>query len=276
MVAGVGSTRRPDPAALLQPVVDIAWRAGEAILSVYESSHPGTTAKADDTPLTAADLASHRVIIESLASLTPTIPVLSEESASVPYEERRHWRHYWLVDPLDGTKEFLAKNGEFTVNVALIVDHEPALGVVGVPARAVIYTGIPGSGARRLAGRNEATAIRTRRPAAMPIRVVGSRSHRGDSLDGFLACLGPHQLVPVGSALKFCIVAEGAADVYPRLGLTSEWDTAAAQAVLVAAGGAVVTTSGEPLRYNTKPDMLNPFFVAYGDPARDWLACLRP
>jgi len=275
MVAGAGSAQRPDPAALLEPVVDIARRAGETILGVYESSCPGTTAKADRTPLTAADIASHRVITESLASLTPAIPVLSEESATVPYEERRTWRRYWLIDPLDGTKEFLAKNGEFTVNVALIVDHEPVLGVVGVPARGVIYTGIPGAAAQRRAGGHEPTAIRTRRPAQVPVRVVGSRSHRGDSLDGFLARLGPHELVPIGSALKFCIVAEGAADVYPRLGLTSEWDTAAAHAVLVAAGGAVVTTGGEPLRYNTKADILNPFFVAYGDPARDWLACVR-
>jgi 3'(2'), 5'-bisphosphate nucleotidase len=276
MAAGVDSAQRPDPTALLGPVVDIVRRAGEAILRVYESNDQGTTAKADDTPLTVADLASHWVILESLAALTPAIPVLSEESVAVPFEERRAWQHYWLVDPLDGTKEFLAKNGEFTVNVALIADHEPVLGVVGVPARAVIYTGVSGTGAQRLTRGKDPTVIRTRRPARTPVRVVGSRSHRGDSLDGFLARLGPHELLPIGSALKFCIVAEGDADVYPRLGPTSEWDTAAAHAVLVAAGGAVVTTSGARLRYNTKASILNPFFVAYGDPERDWLACLGP
>jgi 3'(2'), 5'-bisphosphate nucleotidase len=275
MAVRLGSASRPDPALLLEPIVGIVRRAGEAILAAEGAGSPGTTAKTDHSPLTAADLASHRLILESLLALTPAIPVLSEESTAVPFEERRTWPHYWLVDPLDGTKEFLARNGEFTVNVALIDGHEPALGVVGVPTRDTIYTGLPGTGAQRWSGRQAPAAICTRRPAPSRVRVVGSRSHRGDSLDGFLARLGPHELVPIGSALKFCIVAEGGADVYPRLGPTSEWDTAAAHAVLVAAGGAVVDTTGAALRYNTKPGILNPFFIAYGDPQRDWLALLR-
>ncbi len=263
-----------DPAALLDPVVAIVREAGAAVLAIYHSGDFGATAKADDSPLTLADLASHRVIVSALEKLTPGIPVLSEESAAAGFEVRSHWPRYWLIDPLDGTREFVARNGEFTVNVALIVGHDPVLGVVGVPARDQIYTGIPGRGAERRDGAEPAVPIAIRQPAAPPVRVVGSRSHRGDSLDAFLARLGDHELVPTGSALKFCIVAEGGADVYPRLGPTSEWDTGAAQAVLVAAGGKVVTTSGALLRYNTKAEILNPFFIAYGDPSRDWIALL--
>jgi 3'(2'), 5'-bisphosphate nucleotidase len=263
-----------DPVALVDPVVAIVREAGAAILAIYHSGDFGATAKADDSPLTLADLASHRVIVAELEKLTPDIPVLSEESAAAGFDVRRHWHSYWLIDPLDGTREFVARNGEFTVNVALIVGHDPVLGVVGVPARGQIYTGIPGRGAFRRDGAAAPTPIAIRHPAPPPVRVVGSRSHRGDSLDAFLARLGAHELVPTGSALKFCIVAEGGADVYPRLGPTSEWDTAAAQAVLVAAGGRVVTTRGEVLRYNAKAEILNPFFVAYGDASRDWIALL--
>ena len=265
---------RPVPAALVAPVTDLVRRAGEAILRVYRATEVAATVKSDQSPLTEADLASHRLIVHELGRLTPGIPVLSEEAADVPFEERSRWTAYWLVDPLDGTKEFLAKNGEFTVNVALVVDHVPALGVVGVPARDVIYGGVPGVGAWRVAGDSQPQPIRTRRPAAAVVRVVGSRSHRGDSLTGFLARIGPHELLPTGSALKFCIVAEGNADVYPRLGPTSEWDTAAAHAVLVAAGGAVVQVDGAPLRYNTKSALLNPSFIAFGDPDRDWVSAL--
>jgi len=250
----------------------IAARAGAAILEVYARADHGATLKDDASPLTEADLASHRLIVAALEALTPGVPVLSEESAPASVADRRRWPRCWLVDPLDGTKEFLARNGEFTVNIALIEGHEPVLGVVGVPARAIIYAGIPGRGAVRVRDVGPPEAIRTQQPAAWPPRVVGSRSHRGDSLDALLARLGPHQLVAVGSALKFCIVAEGGADFYPRLGPTSEWDTAAAHAVLVAAGGAVVGLDGRALRYNERDDVLNPSFLAYGDAARDWLA----
>ncbi|HVN41819.1 MAG TPA: 3'(2'),5'-bisphosphate nucleotidase CysQ [Steroidobacteraceae bacterium] len=263
----------PTP-ALRDSIAAIARRAGETILEVYRTADFGATSKADDSPLTLADLRSHEAIVESLGALTPGVPILSEESSTASFEERSTWPCYWLVDPLDGTKEFLARNGEFTVNIALIAGHEPVLGVVGVPARDTIYTGLMGVGATRCLGAADPVPIRVQVPAASPVRVVGSRSHRGDSLDQFLARLGPHEFVPTGSALKFCVVAEGAADVYPRLGLTSEWDTAAAQAVLTAAGGAVVTTTGEPLRYNAKAEILNPFFIAYGDVGRDWVGLL--
>ena len=260
------------PQALVGRVVDIARRAGEEILDVYASGEAAVTSKADRSPLTLADLRSHRLIIEALRSLTPDTPVLSEESAQTSYSERLGWSCYWLVDPLDGTKEFVSRNGEFTVNIALIEGHAPALGVVHVPARDTTYWGLPGIGAWRQAAAAPVQQIQVQRRAASPVRVVGSKSHRGDSLDGFLARLGPHELVPVGSSLKFCMVAEGAADIYPRLGPTCEWDTGAAQAVVVAAGGAVVQLTGAPLDYNAKADLLNPSFLVYADPDRDWIA----
>jgi len=263
------------PVRLVAPVLRIARLAGEAILEVYASGDPGTTTKADSSPLTLADLCAQRVILAGLGSLTPELPLLSEESAEVPYATRRTWERYWLVDPLDGTREFLARNGEFTVNIALVVGHHPALGVVYVPARDTMYWGVPGEGAWRSVAGGPATPIRARARAASPLRVVASRSHGGSALDAFLGQLGPHELVSVGSALKLCMVAEGSADLYPRLGSTSEWDTAAAHAVVMAAGGTVVMKDGEPLRYNTHEGMLNPDFLVYADRSRNWVSMLR-
>jgi 3'(2'), 5'-bisphosphate nucleotidase len=260
---------------LLERVADIARCAGREILEVYASGAPAATAKADSSPLTLADLRSHRLIVASLRQLTPELPVLSEEAAATPFAERSQWRRYWLVDPLDGTREFLSRNGQFTVNIALIDGHAPALGVVHVPVSDTSYRGLPGTGAWRQTGAGAGEAIQVARRSATPLRVVGSRSHRGDSLDAFLGRVGEHQLLAIGSSLKFCLVAEGAADVYPRLGPTSEWDTAAAQAVVCGAGGTVSRLDGAPLQYNTRPELLNPFFVAYGPGDRDWLALLR-
>ena len=259
---------------LRNAVEDIARRAGSVILEVY-GADPGTTKKADDSPLTLADLRAHTLIAHALRALTPDLPVLSEEDAGTPWEERSGWSRYWLVDPLDGTKEFLSRNGEFTVNIALVSDHVPVLGVVYVPVTETLYTGIVGHGAWRTVGAGLPSSISVRTRATTPLRVVGSRSHGGSSLDAMLAALGPHELVAIGSSLKLCRVAEGAADLYPRLGLTSEWDTAAAQAVVVAAGGFVMTLAGVPLTYNSKPELLNPHFVVYADPTRDWLGALR-
>jgi 3'(2'), 5'-bisphosphate nucleotidase len=263
-----------DPVRLAPEVVRIARRAGAEILRIYRAPGVRATSKADASPLTEADLCAHRAIVEALNLLTPGIAILSEESSGVPFATRRAWSQYWLVDPLDGTREFLSRNGEFTVNIALIVGHDPVLGVVGVPARDTVYWGIAGQGAQRAIGSGAPAQIKPRARAAAPVRVVGSRSHRGDSLDAFLGKVGPHELIPVGSALKFCLVAEGSADIYPRLGPTSEWDTAAAHAVVVAAGGVVIATSGAPLRYNTKADLLNPNFLVYADRSRDWLSLL--
>jgi 3'(2'), 5'-bisphosphate nucleotidase len=263
-------------AELLASVAEIARRAAVEILAVYASGASDTRHKADASPLTEADLRAHRLILAALAQLTPQLPVLSEESPPAALAARRSWARYWLVDPLDGTREFLGRNGEFTVNIALIEDHRPTLGVVHLPVQGASYQGLPGSGAWRQPDGGARQPIRVRAHSDTPVRVVGSRSHRGDSLQAFLERLGPHQLLGVGSALKFCLVAEGAADVYPRLGPTSEWDTAAAHAVLAAAGGAVLDLEGLPLTYNTREGLLNPFFVAFGPADRDWLALLAP
>jgi 3'(2'), 5'-bisphosphate nucleotidase len=260
---------------LLDRTADIARRAGREILAVYASGAVAASAKADQSPLTEADLRAHALIVGALGALTPDLPVLSEESAGAAYAERRRWRRYWLVDPLDGTREFLSRNGEFTVNIALIEGHDPVLGVVHVPLSDTSYRGLAGRGAWRQTASSAVEPIRVARAAAAPLRVVGSRSHRGSSLDAFLERVGPYRLVALGSSLKFCIVAEGGADVYPRLGPTSEWDTAAAHAVLSAAGGTVTALDGAPLQYNTRDELLNPHFVAYGPRDRDWLALLR-
>jgi len=259
-----------NPESVLEQLVDISRRAGVAILEWYDGDM-GITQKADDSPLTNADLASHELINEALTKLWPEIPVLSEESAIIPWETRRTWRHYWLVDPLDGTKEFINKNGEFTVNIALISDHQPVMGIVHVPVTGISYFGARNAGAWRQHGTDTATAIEVRQPAAEPLVIVGSRSHANPELASQLNRLGPHELISMGSSLKFCRVAEGQADFYPRLGPTSEWDTAAAQAVVEAAGGQVVKIDGSPLGYNQKEVYLNPFFFVFGDPAREWL-----
>ena len=262
-------------AQLLERVADIARRAAGEILEVYAAGETATTLKSDRSPLTTADLRAHRLIVAALRELTPGVPVLSEEAADTGYAERARWQRYWLVDPLDGTREFLSRNGQFTVNIALIEAHAPVLGVVHVPVGDTSYRGLAGASAWRQSGGAPPEQIRVAARAAAPVRVVGSRSHRGDSLDAFLARLGPHELVPVGSSLKFCMVAEGAADIYPRLGPTSEWDTAAAHAVVSGAGGTVSRLDGRPLEYNTGESLLNPFFAVYGPKDRDWLALLR-
>jgi 3'(2'), 5'-bisphosphate nucleotidase len=254
-------------------LLELAREAGDAILAVYRSSFD-VMEKGDKSPLTAADLASHRVICAGLEQLAPGIPVLSEESAAAPYETRAGWRRYWLVDPLDGTREFVGRNGEFTVNIALIEDHRPRLGVVLAPDKGVAYVGGEGLGATRIGPSGERRPIRVERPHRAPVRVVGSRSHAGDSLARFLSNLGDHELVSMGSSLKICLVAEGAADVYPRLGPTSEWDTAAAQAVVEGAGGRVTDTDRQTLRYNTKASLLNPYFLVFGDGEVDWAGYL--
>jgi 3'(2'), 5'-bisphosphate nucleotidase len=258
---------------LTPALLALARRAGAAILEVYRQPLEVIT-KADASPLTMADLRSHQIITTGLTELTAAIPILSEESSAVPFATRTSWPRYWLVDPLDGTKEFLKRNGEFTVNIALIEQHDPVLGVVYVPAQGVIYWGGKSFGAYRQFDGGAIEPIHVQARAASPLRVVGSRSHGSDELGSALQRLGAHELVPLGSSLKFCSIAEGRADVYPRFGPTSEWDTAAAQAVVEGAGGRVLDMQGQPLRYNTKDSLLNPYFVAFGDATRDWIAPL--
>jgi len=261
---------------LLEQIRSIAKAAGEAILDVYERDFDVET-KDDRSPLTEADRVSHRIITERLAALRPVFPVLSEEAADEEHRERFEWARYWLVDPLDGTKEFIKRNGEFTVNIALIDDHAPVLGAVLAPALGREYFGGPAAGgAWRADGDGAPASIRVAGPGPGPLRVVGSRSHaNAGALERYLDALGPHELKPMGSSLKICLVAEGEADVYPRFGPTSEWDTAAAHAVLKGAGGCIMDLVGRPLRYNRKESLLNPHFLAVGDRKRDWLAPMR-
>ena len=262
-----------DLKSLVDPIVALAEDAGRAILEVYSTDFE-VQSKDDESPLTQADLASHRWIEAGLLSLTPDIPIISEESGLPGFDERSQWQRYWLIDPLDGTKEFVNRNGEFTVNIALIDEQRPVLGVVHVPVLGKTYVGCEGLGAQCRDGDGEPVAIQLAATAAQPPRIVGSRSHRGASLDAYLHNLGDHDMVPMGSSLKFCVVAEGGADLYPRLGPTSEWDTAAAQAVVEQAGGHVVTLDGKPMKYNAKADILNPHFFVIGAADRDWLSQL--
>lgn len=254
---------------LLEQTSSLANLAGARILEVYETDF-AVQSKDDDSPLTAADLAAHQCIKEGLAELTPELPLLSEESRALPWPVRSSWRTYWLVDPLDGTKEFVKRNGEFTVNIALIHDHEAVLGVVHVPVSGVTYLAARGAGAHKILAGGEKQPISVRTPAATPLRVVGSRSHPSPGLAAYLDKLGDVEMVAMGSSLKFCLVAEGEADIYPRLGPTSEWDTAAAQAVVECAGGRVLTGDGKALAYNCKDDILNPYFIVTGDTAKIW------
>jgi len=249
----------------------IARAAGEEILSVYQRDFE-VTEKADASPLTQADLAAHRCIVSRLPELGGDLPVLSEESADMAWSQRRAWSRYWLVDPLDGTREFIKKNGEFTVNIALIDNGEPVLGVVYAPVMDWLLVGGRGLGAHWQRTGSSGAAVVAR--AGNPLRVAASRSHRDEKTQQYLDRIGSVETYGLGSSLKFCKIATGEIDLYPRFGPTSEWDTAAAQAVLEAAGGGVYTLDGEPLRYNGKESLLNPHFIAVGDSDigwRDWL-----
>ena len=256
----------------VDPVLQLARAAGAAIMRVYVEDF-AVEQKDDQSPLTAADMAAHHLIVAGLAALTPEIPVLSEESADVAWAERAAWRRYWLVDPLDGTREFVKKNGEFTVNIALIEDGVAVFGVVYAPALDELHYGVLGLGAFICDG-GIRVPIASRRPAAAPLHVAASRSHMDARSAAAIERMGEVTLLGMGSSLKFCRMAEARLDVYPRFAPTSEWDTAAGQCVLEAAGGAVITLDGQPLRYNSKDSLLNPDFLALGDPAlpwRDWL-----
>ena len=252
-----------DLAALADALQPIVEAAGEAILRIYDSAF-AVQRKDDNSPLTLADLESQRVIIEGLKTITPDIPILSEESAAAPWVERQRWRELWIVDPLDGTREFVKRNGEFTINIALVVEHEPLLGIISAPAQRLTFWGMAGSGAFTRADGQDSRRIHTAAPQR-PLRVVGSRSHMSPQTAGYLARLPAHVLTGVGSSLKFCLIAEGQAELYPRFGPTSEWDTAAGQAVLEAAGGRVTRLDGHRLRYNCRESVINGDFVAFSD-----------
>ena len=259
---------------IMPELLAISRQAGAAILNVYRQDF-AVEHKEDKSPLTQADLASHVIIRDALLELTPDIPLLSEESVNIDFGTRSSWRRYWLIDPLDGTREFVNRNGEFTVNIALIQNHKAVCGVVHVPVTGVTYTGITGIGAMRLDPDQNPKPIRVRRPCADPIVVVGSRSHANPRLGHHLSAIGNYELVSMGSSLKFCLLAEGKADFYPRLGPTSEWDTAAAHAVVSAAGGRIIKLNGDALEYNRKESLLNPEFLVIADEAYDWIALFK-
>ena len=249
---------------LLPRVVALAREAGRAVMQVYSEVNPAVEYKRDNSPLTQADMASHHIIVEGLERLTPNRPVLSEESKEIPFEQRSSWHSYWLVDPLDGTREFLRRNGEFTINIALMEDSRPILGVVYAPAIDKLYSACRGSGAWTEQG-GATVPVKVAKVPKRTTRVVVSRSHASgeERLEGFPELAGACEYVAMGSSLKFCLVADGTADFYPRTGPTMEWDTAAAQCVVEQAGGSVTDLEGNPMRYN-KPVLLNPGFVVRG------------
>ncbi len=256
-------------------IISLAREAGAAIMHVYRNMATEVETKTDGSPLTQADMASHRLIDAGLRATG--LPILSEENADIPFAERQQWSRYWLVDPLDGTKEFIARNDEFTVNIALIDNHEPVLGVVYAPALDLMYVG------ERREGQSRGSAFRQERGGVLtpihskrwqpqdgkPLRVLGSRRHGLEKVSALLAAL-PYTLDNRGSALKICVVADGGADLYPRLGPTSEWDTAAGQCVVECAGGALLGTDWQPFRYNTRDSVLNPDFLVLGEASDNW------
>jgi len=258
---------------LREGVIAIARDAAAAILGIYDSEF-AVQHKDDNSPLTAADMAAHHCIIDGLALLTPDIPVLSEESAhEVSAAQRRPWSRLWVVDPLDGTREFVKRNGEFTVNIALVEQGVAVFGVVQAPVTGDLWHGGAGLGAFRRDGDTD-VALHARNPALPPLRVAASRSHRDGRSEAFIGRMlhgfGEVEPLRLGSSLKFCRLAEGGMDVYPRFGPTSEWDTAAGQCVLEGAGGCVLDSEGRPLRYNQRDTILNGDFIALGDPGLPW------
>jgi len=250
---------KPDLAVLSA----LAREAGAAILEVARTGDLSVEAKADHSPLTQADRRAHEIIVAGLKAIDPAIPVYSEEGRAVPYAERRDWACFWLVDPLDGTKEFIRREQDFTVNIALIRGAEPVLGVVYAPARDWLYTGCAGAGAWKEAGGARQALPRPQAPRAGLV-AVRSKSHASPEEDAFFARYEIADAVSMGSSLKFCLVAEGAADIYYRHGPTCEWDTAAAHAVVRASGGVVRAADGGELAYN-KESCLNPGFVCVRD-----------
>jgi 3'(2'), 5'-bisphosphate nucleotidase len=263
----------PVAAEVREGVVALAREAAAAILRVYAVDFD-VARKDDASPLTEADLAAHRCIVVGLQRLTPDIPVLSEESAhAIASNIRRGWQRLWVVDPLDGTREFVKRNGEFTVNIALVEGGAPVFGVIQAPVTGALWHGVPGAGAFRREGGTD-VPLRARIPATAPLRIAGSRSHRDPRTTALMARIaedtGETETLALGSSLKFCRLAEGGMDVYPRFGPTSEWDTAAGQAILEAAGGCVLDPQGRPFRYNQRDTLLNGDFIALGDPALPW------
>ena len=245
---------------LIISAIEIAKEAGEAISQIYNSDFDYQIKK-DLSPITAADRLSHKIITERLKILTPKIPILSEENCDIPFKIRAQWADYWLVDPLDGTKEFINNNGEFTVNIALISNNTPILGIIHIPITHETYWGSKNKGSFYLNENDDVVSISVSNNHQNPIRIVASRSHPSDMLNDLLEKIIDYEIIKVGSSIKFCHIASGQADCYPRFGPTSEWDTAAGEAIVSSAGGHVVAASGNSMNYNVKEDYLNPNFI---------------
>jgi len=259
---------------MIKSLMSIAAEAGKKILDIYQhSQNIKVITKADKTPLTEADIAAHNHINCELKKLTPKLPVLSEEAADIIFEKRKCWERYWLIDPLDGTKEFLHRTDEFTVNIALIEDHNPVIGIIYAPVTNTYYFAEKSFGAYKQIGAHEPSKISTRLWQKNKNVVTVSRRHAPHKLRGIENVVGDYRIEHVGSALKFGLVAEGIADIYPRFGPTSEWDTAAGQCIVNEAGGAVLDLNLQPLQYNLKDSLLNPNFLVVADPtyANLWL-----
>jgi len=250
-----------DNTQLIDELIVISKEAGEAILSVYNSDFDYQM-KDDLSPLTEADKISHQIIYKRLTEITPDIPIISEEGSSISFEIRSSWKKYWLIDPLDGTKEFLKKNGEFTVNIALIDNNVPILGVIHIPVTNETYWGSKHYGSFFTKGDNTPVKIHISDNTKGPIRIVCSRSHPSKLLDQCLKELKNYKIINKGSSIKFCLIACGLADIYPRFGPTSEWDTAAGDAIVRFSGGHISNTEGKPIIYNIKESFVNPDFIA--------------
>ncbi|MFD2672011.1 3'(2'),5'-bisphosphate nucleotidase CysQ [Marinicrinis sediminis] len=249
-------------------IIDIAKKAGEAILDIYGERDFQIESKRDQSPLTIADKASHEIIAESLSIKYPHIPILSEEGNNISYEERSNWNTFWLVDPLDGTKEFIKRNGDFTVNIALVDKGYPVLGVIYVPVTNVTYAAEEGKGAYRWNEKGEPVRIRTKQPEEQKKWIlVESRSHPSPELEAYMNELSEQHVtftrIQRGSSLKFCAVAEGQAHMYPRLGPTMEWDTASGQIIVEEAGGTVKDLQGNRFLYNKRSLVNDHFIVNY-------------
>jgi len=248
---------------LLDPALDVAIDAGKKILEIYEAGFE-VVRKSDQTPVTKADLAASQIIEQGLAALTPSLPVLTEESEVIDASQRQQWQRFWLVDPLDGTQEFINKTGEFTVNIALIEGDEPVLGIIYAPAMGLYYYACRGHGAYKRSATQQPKLINVREWQGGKVVVACGHSRCGAQLQGLLKQFGEYEVISLGSALKSCWVAEGKADIYARFGPTSEWDTAAAQCIVEEAGGSITDTLLEPLCYNRRDDLLNPHFIVSG------------
>ena len=246
---------------LIEKILQVSKDAGESILDIYNNADPKIELKEDKSPLTAADISSHTIIVNRLRNITPKIPIISEEDCNIPLAVRSNWKEYWLIDPLDGTKEFINRIGEFTVIIALVRDNKPILGIIHVPVKNETYRGSKEFGSFHIKANQEKESISVANKNNNTIRIAASRSHPSKRLNLLLKELNNYEILNIGSSLKFCLVASGAADIYPRFGRTSEWDTAAGEAIVESAGGYVCALKGELMTYNTKHNFLNPDFL---------------